>query len=44
MIFTVIVCGKIFILQIGLKQVNWGAWVAQSVEHLPLAQVMILGS
>ena len=22
----------------------WGAWVAQSVKHLPLAQVMISGS
>ena len=22
----------------------WGTWVAQSVKHLPLAQVMILGS
>ena len=23
---------------------HWDAWVAQSVKHLPLAQVMILGS
>ena len=22
---------------------NWGAWVAQSVKHLPSTQVMILG-
>ena len=27
-----------------LDSVNQGAWVAQSVKHLPLAQVMISGS
>ena len=27
-----------------LKESFWGTWVAQSVKHLPLAQVMIPGS
>ena len=27
-----------------LKTMPWGAWVAQSVKYLPLAQVMISGS
>ena len=27
----------------GTERGNVGAWVARSVEHLPLAQVMILG-
>ena len=24
--------------------ISWGAWVAQSIKHLPSAQVMISGS
>ena len=26
------------------RREKWGIWVAQSVRHLPLAQLMILGS
>ena len=30
--------------KMALKTQNWGAWVAQSVKHLPSDQVMISGS
>ena len=33
-----------YILHVTQNESTWGAWVAQSVEHLPSAQVVIPGS